>query len=72
MERWTVEEEGVAIASQLGEYDHAQGFVKYPWLPRMNTPVFAEPAEYGEDFNLPDKRDFVFGNMVTLGNQGRR
>lgn len=53
----------VAIASQLGEYDPAQGFVKYPWLPRMNTPVFAEPEEYGEDINLPDDRDFVFGNI---------
>jgi uncharacterized protein len=53
----------VAIASQLGIYDPAEGFVKHPWLPRMNTPVFAEPAEYGKDFNVPDERDFIFGNI---------
>ena len=53
----------VAFASQLGVYDPGTGFVKHPWLPPMNTPVFAEPSDYGKNFKLPDDRDFVFGNI---------
>ena len=53
----------VAFASQLGVYDPGAGFVKHPWLPLMNTPVFAEPSDYGKEFKLPDERDFVFGNI---------
>jgi hypothetical protein len=30
----------IAIAGQLGEFDSEKGFVKYGWLPFMNTPVF--------------------------------
>jgi len=30
----------IAIAGQLGEFDSEKGFIKYGWLPFMNTPVF--------------------------------
>jgi len=29
-----------AVAAQLGVLDPKAGFVNYPWLPTMNTPVF--------------------------------
>lgn len=34
-----------AIAAQLGILDADKGFVKYPWLPDMNAPVFLAQVE---------------------------
>lgn len=31
----------IVRASQLGSYSADRGFTKYPWLPSMNTPLFA-------------------------------
>ncbi|WP_417618113.1 helicase HerA domain-containing protein [Parasphingorhabdus sp.] len=30
----------IVRAAQLGCYEQGKGFIKYPWLPAMNTPVF--------------------------------
>ncbi|WP_300532635.1 ATP-binding protein [Maricaulis sp.] len=30
----------IVTASQLGVYDDEKGFLKYPWLPDMNQPIF--------------------------------
>ena len=41
----------VAIAGQLGCLDKEKGFIKYGWLPAMNSPVFMlkEPVKYEEN-----------------------
>ena len=38
----------IAVAAQLGCLDAAKGFVKYGWLPTMNSPVFIskEPVKF--------------------------
>jgi hypothetical protein len=51
-----------AVAAQMGTMDAGKGFVKCSWLPRMNTPVFAEPQQFGTDMEVPDG-DFVYGRV---------
>jgi uncharacterized protein len=50
-----------ATAAQLGTLDETIGFVKYKWLPRMNTPVFSEPADFGSDIEITKEDDFIYG-----------
>ncbi len=51
----------IGTARQLGILTD-RGFENYTWLPRINTPVFAESEVFGEDAQLVDKEnDFVFG-----------
>lgn len=50
-------------ATQLGIMDEKQGFLKHPWVPRMNTPVFAESLSFGEGINISQDNDFVYGNL---------
>lgn len=54
----------IVRAAQLGSYDPLNGFRKYPWLPKMNTPLF-----YAKDreFEAPKTRDgeFVIGNVPS-------
>ena len=50
-------------ASQLGVIDEKNGFLKHTWIPRMNTPVFAESENFGEDINLVQPGDFVYGKL---------
>jgi hypothetical protein len=45
----------VATAAQIGALDVEAGFVKFPWLPPMNAPVFAFPQ--GSGWELVKKRD---------------
>lgn len=50
-------------ATQLGQLDEKLGFLKHPWIPRMNTPVFAESESFGEGVNISQDKDFVYGNL---------
>src|SRR5206468_636490 len=53
----------IALASQLGLLNPERGFEKFPWLPAMNTPVFAVPAGYGSGSVKFNPDDFKFGNV---------
>ena len=51
----------IGTARQLGILTD-RGFENYTWLPTINTPVFTESEDFGEDAQLVDKEnDFVFG-----------
>jgi uncharacterized protein len=50
-----------AMASQLGILRESMGFARYPWLPRMNTPVFAQTDLGAEIPEAPG--DFVYGML---------
>jgi hypothetical protein len=50
----------IVRAAQLGCYEPAKGFVKYPWLPAMNTPLFgAKSREFEQGAVNP--REFPIG-----------
>lgn len=51
----------VATAGQLGRLEGEKGFLKYEWLPPMNTPVFATSELFGKDFLTGSKEDFEYG-----------
>lgn len=51
----------IATAAQLGTLDETKGFIKYKWLPRMNTPVFAETEDFGSEICITKENDFVYG-----------
>ncbi len=53
----------VGIAVQLGILEHQRGFIKHTWVPRMNTPIFGETEEFGQDINLISEGDFVYGTL---------
>lgn len=58
----------VGTASQLGvlncgEGGAIKGFEKFPWLPAMNTPVFAAPNGFGKDLIQVGGADFVYGHV---------
>jgi len=66
----TTEEEGlatnkhgyqVASASQLGLVNPERGFQKFPWLPAMNTPVFATPPRFGAGVMHAAPDEFQYG-----------
>jgi len=44
----------LAKAAQLGVLNKEFGFVKYDWVPVMNSPIFTEDPEYGTDLYRPD------------------
>ena len=52
-----------AVASQLGVFSEGAGFKKYPWLPLMNSPVFCQPAGFGQNMKAAQEGDFVYGNL---------
>lgn len=52
-----------ATATQLGIIDPDKGFIKFPWLPNMNTPVFSETEAFGEDIQTIQDGDFLFGTI---------
>ena len=50
----------IVRAAQLGCYEGAKGFVKYPWLPAMNTPLFgAKDRDFQQEEIGP--REFPIG-----------
>ena len=53
----------IAVASQLGVLNPDKGFVKFAWLPAMNTPVFAVPAGFGKDVIRISDDDFKYGDV---------
>lgn len=50
----------IVRAAQLGCYEQAKGFLKYPWLPAMNTPVFGANAMTFEQ-GVIGPREFPIG-----------
>jgi hypothetical protein len=52
----------IVSAAQLGMWDTQKGFLKYPWLPRMNGPVFKAPLD-GADQSQLKAGEFVLGNV---------
>jgi hypothetical protein len=51
-------------AAQLGCYDSGKGFLKYPWLPAMNSPLFwAKNREFGKTPLSAD--EFVVGDVPS-------
>lgn len=52
----------IVKAAQVGMYDSTKGFVKYPWLPKMNSPLFSADAL---TFPQPvsTSREFVIGKL---------
>lgn len=53
----------IAYASQLGIADQNKGFLKNNWLPTMNTAVFSEPEDFGEDLIKHKEKDFIYGSI---------
>lgn len=53
----------IAIAGQLGCLDKEKGFIKYGWLPAMNSPVFMpkDPVKY--DVAEPKLDEFKIGKV---------
>ena len=53
----------IASARQLGVISK-EGFEKYSWLPKNNTPVFTENKDFGNDFTFINREnDFIFGKI---------
>lgn len=50
----------IVRAAQLGCYEQGKGFVKYPWLPAMNTPVFGAKSRVF-DQGVIGPREFPIG-----------
>jgi uncharacterized protein len=56
----------IVSAAQLGEYDPDRAFLKYPWLPAMNGPVFRLTTE--PDFNQTlAEGEFFLGAIPSAG-----
>jgi hypothetical protein len=53
----------VVTATQLGVLDVQKGFVKYGWLPSMNTPVFAPRRSIIFDIASPKPDEFAIGTI---------
>lgn len=54
----------IVRAAQLGSYDADRGFTKFPWLPAMNTPLFAAKTRAFPPAILSD-RDFLIGTVPS-------
>ncbi len=54
----------IVRAVQLGCYDPQKGFMKYPWLPPMNTPLFwARDRKFPPPVLSPD--EFIIGTVPS-------
>lgn len=54
----------IVRAAQLGCYDPRKGFTKFPWLPAMNTPLFAAKTRAFPPAVLTD-REFLVGTVPS-------
>ncbi len=54
----------IVSASQLGYYEAEEGFKKFPWLPRMNQPVFLVSKDSAPKPILKDD-EFVVGKVPS-------
>jgi uncharacterized protein len=62
----------VAVAAQLGTLDLERGFVKYGWVPAMNSPVFLPRGVVATPpAPAPGGDDFVLGAVAQTGMQVR-
>lgn len=52
----------IVSAAQLGVYDDAQGFQKFPWLPSMNQPLFLLSPTATEHQTVA-KNEFLIGSV---------
>jgi uncharacterized protein len=52
----------IVSAAQLGTWDDEKGFLKFPWLPRMNRPVFKGPKDAASQPTLK-AGEFILGNV---------
>ncbi|MDD5242459.1 MAG: DUF87 domain-containing protein [Syntrophorhabdaceae bacterium] len=53
----------IVSAVQLGYLDSAKGFVKYGWLPAMNSPVFIPKEPFTFDITSPRDEEFIIGKV---------
>ena len=53
----------IVTAAQLGYLDPQKGFVKYGWLPSMNTPVFIPRSPVTFDIASPKPDEFSIGML---------
>lgn len=54
----------IVLAAQLGVYDDRKGFQKFPWLPKMNTPLFsARTRSFPEP--VLNAQEFVIGKVPS-------
>jgi hypothetical protein len=53
----------VVIAAQLGCLDKDKGFIKYGWLPTMNSPVFMPKGPVKYDVTEPKPDEFKIGKV---------
>lgn len=53
----------IGLAAQLGELDEAQGFLKFDWVPSMNSPVFCYKNPEQAQQNIPQVGQFNYGKI---------
>lgn len=53
----------LASATQLGELSVEHGFLKYAWVPRMNSPLFSEGGAFGDGLMAKQEGDFTYGYL---------
>lgn len=53
----------IVTAAQLGILNHAKGFVKYPWVPEMNTPIFLTLDKVSNISYEKNDNEFVIGKL---------
>ncbi len=54
----------IVRAAQLGAYSAERGFVKFPWLPNMNMPVFRS-GEMAFEATILNNRQFIIGTVPS-------
>ncbi|GAB6137696.1 ATP-binding protein [Halanaerobaculum tunisiense] len=51
----------IITATQLGEIDSEKGFIKYPWVPNMNTPVFLTSEDIKD--SKENEEELILGKL---------
>lgn len=54
----------IAMAVQLGIYDGEKGFLKYPWLPSMNHPIFRLKGAFEQPQTVKEN-EFIIGEVPS-------
>lgn len=58
----------IVNATQLGTYDAKEGFLKYKWLPKMNSPLFSTRSfEFEKPIISQEGREFPIGKVPSTG-----
>lgn len=55
----------VAVAAQLGCFETKAGFVKFDWLPEMNSPLFRKSSESNAAESSNTDNQFVLGKVPS-------